>query len=68
MGKNIGKNISKNLSSIYIEELIGHAQKSAADALNTTSKRVIKETIETTDYLICNEIADKITKSASHSD
>ena len=68
MGKNIGKNISKNLSSIYIQKLIGHAQKSAAEALNTTSKRVIKETLEATDDLICNEIADKVTKSASHSD
>ena len=62
MGKNIGKNLSKNLSGIYTEKRLNHAKKSATDALNTTSKRVIQKTAETTGDLIDKKIADIITK------
>ena len=46
--KNIGKNISENLSGKYSQKRLDHAKQSAADALNTTSKRVIKKTAEAT--------------------
>ena len=62
MGKNIGKNLSKNLSGIYTEKRLNYAKKSATDALNTTSKRVIQKTVETTGDLIDKKIADIITK------
>ena len=39
----ISKNISKNLSGKYSQNLLDHARQSAADALKTTSKRVIQK-------------------------
>ena len=44
-----------------------HAEKSATDALKTSSKRVFQKTEEANDYLIGNKIAEKITSSASRS-
>ena len=44
--RNISKNISKNLSSKYSQELIDHAEKFAADAIKTASKRAIQKTVE----------------------
>ena len=41
MGKNIGKTISKSLSSKYSQKLL--VKRSAADAVKTTSKKVIKK-------------------------
>ena len=55
MGKNIGKNISKNLSGKYSRKLLNHAKKSAADALKTSSKKVIQKTAGTTGDLIDNK-------------
>ena len=46
MVKNIRKNISKNLSGKYGKKILNHAKQSAADALKTTSKRVIQKTAE----------------------
>ena len=50
MGKNIGKNISKNLSSKYgpgmlamHQKLFDRGKQSATDAINTSSKRVIRK-------------------------
>ena len=43
MGKNIGKNTSKNLSGKYNQQLLDHAKHSAADALKSSSKRLIKK-------------------------
>ena len=43
IGKNIVKIISKNLSGKYSQKLLDHAKRSAADALKTTSKRVIQK-------------------------
>ena len=37
--KNIGKNISENLSRKYGQKLLDDADKSATDALKTTSKK-----------------------------
>ena len=37
------KNIGKNLSCKYSQKLLDHAKQSAADALRTSSKRVIKK-------------------------
>ena len=50
----------KILSSKYSQKIVGHAKKSATDALKTASKRAIKKTEESTGYLIGNKIADKI--------
>ena len=64
MGKNIGKNITKNVSVKYSQIILVHANQSATEALKTTSKRVIQETVEATDGLISNEIADRVTKTS----
>ena len=56
MGKNIGKNTSKNLSGKYNQQLLDHAKHSAADALKSSSKRLIKKTAETTGDLMGNKI------------
>ena len=49
MGKKIGKNISKNLNGKYSagmlavhQKLLNHTKKFAADAVKTSSKRVIQ--------------------------
>ena len=62
MGKNIGTNISKNLSVEYSQKLLAHVKQSVIAAIKTGSKRAIKKTAEATGNLICNKIADKITK------
>ena len=41
---------------------MNNAKQSATDAFKTASKWAIQNTAETTDDLICNKIADKITK------
>ena len=56
------KNISKNLNGKYSEKLLYYAKQSAADTLQTSSKRVIQKTAEVTNDLIGNQIANKITK------
>ena len=40
MGKNFGKNINKNESGKYSQKLLDHANKSAADGLKTSSKKI----------------------------
>ena len=62
MGKNIGKNISKMFSGKYNQILLDHAKQSPADALETTSKRIIKKTAEATCDLIGNKITNKIAR------
>ena len=47
MVKNIGKNMSENLSGKYSKNLIDHGKQSAADALQTSSKRVAQKAAET---------------------
>ena len=49
------------MSGKYSQKLLDHAKKSVADALKTTSKRVIKKTAEATGDLIGNSISDGIT-------
>ena len=44
------------------QKLLGHVKKSAADALKTSSKRVIQKTAEATGDLIGNKIANRIKK------
>ena len=58
----MGKNTSKNLSSKCSQKLFDHAEKSATDALKTSSKRALQKTTEATGGLICNKIDYKITK------
>ena len=63
----ISKNISKNLSGKYSQNLLDHTRQSAADALKTTSKRVIQKTAEATDDLIVNKVANKILRVSKNS-
>ena len=67
MAKNIGKNMSKNVSGKYNQKLLYHAKQSATDALKTTSNRAIQKTAEATGNLICNKIANRITKVSKNS-
>ena len=60
MGKNIGEIIRKNLSGKYSQKLLDHAKKSAADALKTSSKRVVQKTAGATGDSIGNKIANKL--------
>ena len=43
MDKNTGKSLSKNLSDKYGQKVFDHARQSTADALKTTSKKVIQK-------------------------
>ena len=60
--KNNGKNVSKRFSGKYSYNLLDHARQSSTDPLKTTSKRVIQKMAEATSDLICNKIANTITK------
>ena len=66
------KNMGKSLSSKYGQKLFDSAKISTADAIKTTSKRIIQKTAEATGDLIGNKIADKITsiskKSSNNND
>ena len=55
------KNMGKSLSNKYGQKLLDSAKKSTTDAIKTASKKVIQKTAETTEDLIGNKIADKIT-------
>ena len=54
MGKNVSNNISKNLNGKYSQIFLDHAK------LKTASKKVIRKTVEATDDLIGNKIADVV--------
>ena len=54
-------NMGRSLSNKYGQKLYDSAKKSTTDAIKTTSKRAIQKTAESTDDLIGNRIADKIT-------
>ena len=60
MGKNASKNINKNVSNKYSQKLLDQAKKSATDAIETVSKRVIQKIAGGTGDLIGNEIAERI--------
>ena len=49
------------------QKFLDHVKKSAADALKTSSKRVIQKTAEATGDLIGNKIANRITKVSKNS-
>ena len=51
---------ARSMSNKYGKKLVDTAKKSATDAIKTASKRVIQKTVEATDDLIGNKIADKI--------
>ena len=74
MGKNIGKRISKNLSGKYssgmlamLKKRLDHAKQCTTDAFKTASKRGTQKTVEETEDLIGNDIANKITKVSNNS-
>ena len=50
--------MSENLSGKYSKNLIDHGKQSAADALQTSSKRVTQK--EQKQPAICNKIADTV--------
>ena len=60
MGKTIGKCINKNLSSKYNPKTSW--SQSAADALKTSSRRIIQKTTQATGDSIDNKIANRTTK------
>ena len=60
-GKDIGKNISKNLIIKYSQRILDHAKQFATYAPKTASKKSVQKTIEATDDLIGNKIADQVT-------
>ena len=63
MGKNVGKNVGKYLNSKCSQKHLDHTKQSAVDAPKTISKRATKKNpAESTDYVIGNKIADKITR------
>ena len=55
--------LSKSLNSKYSQILLDDDNQSATAVFKTSSKRVIKKTVDATSYLIGNRIADKITRS-----
>ena len=65
--KNICKNIRKNLHGKYRHKLLDHAKQSAADALKTTSKKIIQKSAEATGDLVGNKINNIITKASRSS-
>ena len=69
MRKNISKKISKNSSGKYSpgmvamrQKLLVNAKKYAASPLETSSKKVIQKSAETTGDLTGNKIANRTTK------
>ena len=54
--------IKRNLGGKYSQQLLDHAKQPAADALKTSSKRVIQKTAEAIGDLIGNKIVNKIKK------
>ena len=63
-GYGFAKNMSKYLSNKYSQKLLDSAKKSTTDAIETVSKRAIQKT---TDDLIGNKIAHKITSVSKKS-
>ena len=55
------KNMGKISSNKYGKKLFHSAKKSTTEATKTASKRAIQKTVEATDGLIGNKIADKKT-------
>ena len=68
MGKNIGKNINLHLSDKYSQKRLDHTKQYAADPFKTAWKKEIQKTAESTDDLIGNKFADKITKFSKKSE
>ena len=62
-----GTKVAKNMSNKYSQKLVDTAKKSAADAINTASKRAIQRTAEATGDLVGNKISDKITSASKKS-
>ena len=72
--RDMDKNISQNVSGKYGQKRFNIAtratklaKKFGADVLKITLKRAIQKTAEATAYLICNKIADKVTKVSKNS-
>ena len=61
------KNMGTQLSSKYGQKLLNSAKKSTTDAIQSTSKRAIQQTVQATGDLISNKIDDKITSVSKKS-
>ena len=62
MIKNIGKNICKKFSSKCGKKRLDHAKQSATEATESSSKRIIQKTAETTGALTGNRIVKVVVK------
>ena len=51
------------MGSKYGQKLFDKTKKLAAEALKTSSKRVIQKNSEVTDDVVGNEIAEKVTRA-----
>ena len=58
---------ARSISNKYGKKLVDTAEKSARDAIKTTSIRAIQKTAEATGDLVGNKIADKITSVSKKS-
>ena len=65
MGKNIGKNICKKLSSKCGQKRLYHAKQSATEATESSSKRIIQKTEETTGDLTGNKIVKAVAEPSN---
>ena len=54
------------MSGKYGKNILDDVKKSATDAFKTASKRATQKAAEATGDLICNTIANKITKVSKH--
>ena len=61
------ENMGKNLNIKYTQKLLDSAKKSTANAIKTASKRAIQKTAKSTDDLIGNLTAEKITSVSNFS-
>ena len=57
--------MTKRLSSKYGQKFLETTKKSRNDALNIVSKKTIHKAAETTNDLVGNNIAEKITRAAT---
>ena len=56
--------MGKNLSNKYSQKLLDSAKKSTTDAIKTTSKSAIQETVDETDDLSGYKIANEVTSAS----
>ena len=63
----LAKNMGTLLSNKYSRKRPDRSKKSTTDVIKTISKREIQKIAGATDNLICNKIADKMTRPSKSS-